>query len=158
MPDEKPPRLEGDERDTLRVLLQYQRDSMVRKVSGVDESGARRALVGSGTTLLWLTKHMARAESLWIKHRFAGERADLPDDTVHPGDTLQAAVEAYRAIWARTDSIVASASSLDESCRDVGDEAPVNLRWVLMHLLEETARHGGHADILRELIDGSTGR
>jgi uncharacterized damage-inducible protein DinB len=149
--------LEGDERDTLRALLQYQRESIVKKVSGVDEAAARRALVGSGTTLLWLTKHMARAESLWIEHRFAGGQQDLPDDTVQPGDTLAAAVAAYRTIWARTDAIVA-ASNLDEPCKTVGDEAPVNLRWVLMHLLEETARHGGHADILRELIDGSTGR
>ena len=51
-----------------------------------------------------------------------------------------------------------SAASLDDACRDVGDEAIVNLRWVLMHLLEETARHAGHADILRELVDGETGR
>ncbi len=77
---------------------------------------------------------------------------------MHPHDTLAAAVEQYRATWARTDTIVSAAPSLDQSCRDVGDEAPVNLRWVLMHLLEETARHGGHADILRELIDGDTGR
>jgi len=131
---------------------------MVRKASGVDEVAARRSLVGSGTTMLWLIKHMARAESLWVQRRFAGKEFDLPDDTVHPDDTLVAAVEAYRTTWTHTDSIVASASSLDESCRDVGDEASVNLRWVLMHLLEETARHAGHADILRELIDGSTGR
>jgi len=158
VPDRKPPRLEGDERDTLRALLQYQRDSMVRKVTGVDEAAARHPLVDSGTTLLWLMKHLSRAEALWIQHRFAGEPAELPDDTVHPDDTLAAAVEQYRTTWARTDTIVAAAPSLDESCRDVGDEAAVNLRWVLMHLLEETARHGGHADILRELIDGSTGR
>jgi hypothetical protein len=77
---------------------------------------------------------------------------------VDPDDTLAAAVAAYRTTWTRTDATVSSAASLDEPCRDVGDEAPVNLRWVLMHLLEETARHGGHADILRELIDGETGR
>jgi hypothetical protein len=53
---------------------------------------------------------------------------------------------------------LAAVPSLDEVCRHVGDEAPVNLRWVLMHLLEETARHAGHADILRELVDGTTGR
>ncbi len=158
MPDQKPPRLEGDERATVRALLQYQRESLVRKVTGVDEAAARHTLVDSGTTLLWLTKHMAHAESLWIQRRFAGEQGELPDDTVHPDDTLATAVELYRGTWARTDAIVAAAPTLDESCRDVGDEAPVNLRWVLMHLLEETARHGGHADILRELVDGTTGR
>lgn len=158
MPDQKPPRLEGNERATLRALLQYQRESLVRKVTGVDDAAARHPLVGSGTTLLWLTKHMSRAESLWIQRRFAGEQVEIPDDTVHPGDSLAAAVETYRTTWARTDAVVAAASSLDESCRDVGDEAPVNLRWVLMHLLEETARHGGHAEILRELVNGATGR
>jgi uncharacterized damage-inducible protein DinB len=102
--------------------------------------------------------HMAGAESLWILRRFAGQDGDLPDQTVHPDDTLVGAVDAYRATWARVDAVVDSAPSLDELCRDVGDESPVNLRWVLMHLLEETARHAGHADILRELIDGRTGR
>jgi len=69
---------------------------------------------------------------------------------------LAAAVRAYRNVWPRVDAVVAAAS-LDRSCREVGDE-PGHLRWVLMHLLQETARHAGHADILRELIDGTTGR
>ena len=157
MPDLKPPRLMTDERETLHALLQYQRDSLVRKATGVDEQAARRVLVGSGTTLLWLMKHMARAESLWVAQRFAGQKVDPPDDGVRDDDRLVIAVEVYRDIWTRTDSLVA-ASSLDELCRNVGDETPVNLRWVLLHLLEETARHAGHADILREMIDGHTGR
>jgi hypothetical protein len=77
---------------------------------------------------------------------------------VQADDTLTSAVDAYRATWKRIDAVVAAAPSLDEPCRDTGDAAPANLRWVLMHLLEETARHGGHADILRELIDERTGR
>jgi uncharacterized damage-inducible protein DinB len=156
--DRKPPRLTSGERDTLRALLQYQRESLVRKVAGLDDDAARRRLVATGTTLLWLIKHMARAEAVWILRRFAGHDIGAPDDAVRPDDTLAAAVEVYRATWARTDAVVAAAASLDEPCRDVGQEAPVNLRWVLMHLLEETARHAGHADILRELIDGRTGR
>jgi hypothetical protein len=152
-----PPRLEGEERETLHALLQYQRDSMVRKVNGVDEGSARRPLVASGTSLLWLIKHMARAESLWILHRFAGEAGELPDDSVGPEDTMVAAVDSYRRTWARVDAIAASAP-LDQPCRNIGAAAPVNLRWVLTHLLEETARHAGHADILRELLDGSCGR
>jgi uncharacterized damage-inducible protein DinB len=157
VPDQKPPRSEGDERDTLRILLQYQRDSIVRKVSGIGEAAAHQSPVSSGITPIWLMKHMARAESLWILRRFAGQPVDLPDDTVQPTDTLAAAVAVYRTTWTDVDAVVAAAS-LDQSCRDVGDEAPVNLRWVLMHLLEETARHAGHADILRELIDGDVGR
>jgi hypothetical protein len=156
--DRKPPRLVADERETLQALLQFQRESLVRKVAGVDEGAARRAYVTSGTTLLWLTKHMARAEALWILHRFAGLEELIADDAVGPEDTLAAAIATYRGVWPRIDSIVEAAPSLDQPCRDVGDEAQVNLRWVLMHLLEETARHAGHADVIRELIDGQTGR
>jgi hypothetical protein len=155
MPDRKPPRVPGDERETITALLQFQRESMVRKVSGVDEEQARRSPVASGTTLLWLVTHMANAESLWVLHRFAGE----PGDSEGAGGdvSLPAAVEAYRDTWPRVDAVIA-VSSLDTMCRQFDDSAPVNLRWVVLHLLEETARHAGHADILRELIDGQTGR
>jgi len=155
--DLKPPRLVGDERATLAALLQYQRDSLVRKVAGVDEQAARRPLVASGTTLVWLVKHLAQAELRWVLVRFAGQAVELPDDTVGPDDTVAGVVAAYRAGWSRVDAVVAAAD-LDEVCRDVGADPPVNLRWVLAHLLEETARHAGHADILRELLDGRTGR
>jgi uncharacterized damage-inducible protein DinB len=158
MPDQQPPRLDGDERETLQTLVQYQRWSLVRKMAGVDEDAARRTYVGSGTTLLWLLKHMARAESLWILRRFAGEDVEIPDDTVNKDDTVEGAIDIYKSTWQRIDEVVAATPSLDEVSREVGDEAPVNLRWILMHLLEETARHAGHADVLRELIDGQTGR
>ena len=157
MPDQKPPKLDGGERETLQTLLQYQRESLVRKVTGIDDAAARETSVGSGTNLLWLTKHMARAESLWVLHRFAGEAAELPDESVYPDDTMAGAIEVYRATWVLVDDVVANAS-LDDRCRAGGDEMPVNLRWILAHLLEETARHAGHADILRELIDEVTGR
>jgi uncharacterized damage-inducible protein DinB len=156
--DQKPPPLEADERETARALLQYQRESLVRKVADVDEDAARFPLVASGTTLLWLVKHLARAETTWIVERFAGEDIQLPDDAVHGSDTLANAVDTYRQTWARVDRIVSKAPTLDQRCRRVSSDVPVNLRWVLSHLLEETARHAGHADILRELIDGRTGR
>lgn len=71
---------------------------------------------------------------------------------------MERAVANYRAGWARVDAVVAATESLDElSHGDTGGE-PVTLRWVLAHLLEETARHAGHADILREMIDGTVGR
>ncbi len=130
---------------------------MVRKVAGIDDRAARRPLVDSGTSLLWLVRHLAHAETRWILHRFAGQPVDLPDDRVQPDDTLAAAVDSYRETWARADAVIDS-SSLEEPCRNPDDSAQVNLRWVLMHLLEETARHAGHADILREMIDGHTGR
>ena len=71
---------------------------------------------------------------------------------------LASAAAAYRSTWSRVDAVVTAAPDLDLPCQQPGEGVPVNLRWVLMHLLEETARHAGHADILRELIDGQTGR
>ena len=151
MADLKPPRSALGERETLLSLLQYQRDSLVRKVSGLPDGAERRRLVPSETTLLWLVEHLAWAEQLWVAHRFAGR--PVPETTGY--DTLAEAVAAYRRTWTTVDEIVVAAD-LDDLCR-LTDE-PVNLRWVLAHLLEETARHAGHADILRELTDGRTGR
>ena len=157
MADRKPPRLAGTERETLLALLQFQRDSLIRKVDGVDEAAARQSPVGSGTTLLWLLKLLAQAEIRWLVIRFAALDAPPPDDTVQPDDTTASVIAGYRAASAQADA-VARTAELDEPCRGDDSGEPVNLRWVLAHLLEETARHAGHADIVRELIDGSTGR
>ena len=71
VPDQKPPRLAAGEFETLHALLQYQRDSLVRKVAGLDDAAARRSPVDSGTNPLWLIKHMASAEITWMLRRFA---------------------------------------------------------------------------------------
>jgi len=155
MADQKPPCFAGDERDTLLALLEYQRASLLRKLDGLGTEAARRQLVPSGTTLLWLVKHLARAESTWVLQRFAALAVEVPDDTVLPADTVASVTGAYRTVSARVDELVRAAPSLDAPC--VGIDG-ANLRWVVAHLLEETARHAGHADILRELIDGQTGR
>ena len=157
MADLKPPRLAGEEAQTLRALLQYQRESLLRKVDGVTEDRARWSPVGSGTSLLWLIRHMAAAEVTWVLNRFAGQDP-LPPGTEPPDGTLRDAAEAYRRGWQRVDAVAFAGTGLDELCRRPDPGPPVSLRWVLMHLLEETARHAGHADILRELIDGSAGR
>ncbi len=157
MVDQKPPRSSGDERQVLMTLLQYQRESLIRKVFGVDEAAARQSPVASGITLLWLVRHLAYAERLWIIHRFAGREKPPPvNDTSH--DTVDAALTAYRGTWADVDAAIAAAPTLDEVSAIADDRGHVTLRWILAHLLEETARHAGHADILRELIDGVTGR
>jgi hypothetical protein len=158
MADQKPTRVAGDELETVLALLQYQRESLSRKLTGVSDEDARRRFVDSDTSLLWLAKHMTRAETVWFLIRFAGLDVALPDDTVLPDDSLDDALATYRAMWPRVGQIVATASLDDHCARPEPALAPVNLRWVLMHLLEETARHAGHADIIRELIDGDTGR
>ncbi len=155
MRDRKPPRLAADERAALTALLDYQRQSFARKVGGADPGGAGASPVASGTSLLWLANHMADAEITWVLRRFAGRPgagADFP-----PADDLAAAVDRYRAVWRAVDPVVAAAG-LDDGCPPFDDGPAVNLRWILLHLLEETARHAGHADILRELLDGHTGR
>jgi uncharacterized damage-inducible protein DinB len=157
MVDQKPPRSSGDEREVLMTLLQYQRESLMRKVFGVDEAAARQSPVASGTTLLWLVRHLANAERLWIIHRFAGGEKPPPmRDTSH--DTVDAALTAYQRTWADVDAVIAAAPTLDEVSVIADDSGHLARRWILAHLLEETARHAGHADILRELIDGVTGR
>jgi uncharacterized damage-inducible protein DinB len=153
--DTKPPRDRLGEAESVRMLLQYQRESLASKLDGVDEAAARRSPVPSGTTLLWLATHMADAELLWVLVRFAGLEADR---TAIEVDTVAAAVERYRASWRRVDQVLDASYDLDQLTVNTGAESPVTLRWILLHLLEETARHAGHADVLRELIDGTTGR
>lgn len=158
MADLKPPRpLGGGERRTVRLLTQYHRESVVRKLDGLTEEDARHEFVPSGTSLLWIVKHLTRAELLWVCQRFAGLDVALPDDALGAEDTIDSVVRGYRASWETVDA-VADAASLDDHCEEVGTDSMVDLRWVLTHLLEETARHAGHADILRELLDGTTGR
>jgi hypothetical protein len=157
MADQRPPRLVADERTTLIGLLQFHRESVVRKVSGVDRAAAAQSPVQSGTSLLWLVKHLTATELAWFVARFAGESIELPSQDVQPDDTVAGAIEAYQASWARVAPILEN-GALDDVCKEPGSQPQSNLRWLIAHMLEETARHAGHADIIRELIDGSTGR
>lgn len=85
----------------------------MRKVSGIDDAAARRRFVGSDTTLLWLIKHAAGAETRWVLWSFAGEVDQVRDDAVGPDDTLAAAIDEYQATWACVGPTV-SAASLDD--------------------------------------------
>jgi uncharacterized damage-inducible protein DinB len=155
MPDLPPPRVAGaDELTTVRTLLQYQRESLLKKVEGLSDDDAARSHVESGTSLLWLLQHLAHAEQTWLIVRFA-----QLDRELGPQATVAEAAAEYRRTWARADAIIdAAPDGLDTRCPPFDDHGDVDLRWILAHLLEETARHAGHADILRELLDGSTGR
>lgn len=154
MADRKPPKLEADERETLLALLQYQRESFVRKVEGLTDEQAAASPVASGTSLLSLANHLADAEALWFQRRFAG-RTEVADADHAP--TAAGALARYQRGWATSDEVIAGAD-LGDPCPGFDGEPIVNLRWIVAHLLEETARHAGHADILRELLDGATGR
>jgi uncharacterized damage-inducible protein DinB len=100
----------------LHALLQYQRDSLVRKVADLDDTAARWSPVSSGTSLLWLVTHMARAEITWILHRFAGQDVVIPGDQPGRGDTLETVTAGYRQVWQQADAVAFAGSSLDELC------------------------------------------
>lgn len=155
MIDHMPDRTIADERTTLLTLLQFQRDSIVRKCTGVDDATARTSPVASGTSLHWLIRHVKFAEEIWIVRNYAGRTVDGFE--VSADQTMAEAIEAYRASWVVIDGLVRGASSLDEPCGG-GSGAATSLRWAVMHLLEEISRHAGHADIIREMIDGDMGR
>jgi hypothetical protein len=156
--DHKPPRPIADERTTLLALLSYQRESLIAKLDGLDAGTATAVSVPSGTTLLWLVEHMAQAETRWMVHRYLGMPPQDDDPCAAPTGTVDDAIAEYRRAARRTDAIVTDADDMERLCATTGTESPVSLRWVLAHLREETARHAGHADILRELTDGETGR
>jgi hypothetical protein len=151
--DTPPPRTDGNEVETLRGFLDYLRTSMAAKVDGTPEPQVRTALVPSGTNLLGLLNHVTCVER-WI---FLGDKVTDWPATFHadPGDTVADVVERYRATVQRANDAL-------DRCTDLAEPVPgrdsPSVRWALTHMVEETGRHAGHADILRELIDGATGR
>ena len=148
-------------RKALEAFLDAQRDAVVRKVAGVADESARRPLVPSGTTLAGIVKHLAFVERYWFQEVFAGGEPEYPwteedpdaDWRVEPWETVDGLVRFYEAEIERSREISAAAKSLKQ--RDSRNRA--SLRWILLHMIEETARHAGHADILRDQIDGATG-
>jgi hypothetical protein len=158
-----PPPHSAPERDVLSGFLDVQRAAVVRKATGLSEEQARTAACPPSTlTVAGVVSHLAAVERFWFSIDFAGD--DLPhpwsDDDPHggfrlaPDDTLDRLVAAYEAECERSRHIVA-ANDLDELCR--GEGMDYSLRWVVTHMIEETARHAGHLDLLREALDGSTG-
>ncbi len=159
----------GDERRMLTEFLAYFRAVLLRKVEGLDTAAARTRLAPSELDLLGLTRHMAEVERYWFRTVVASESTDgiydadasapdAGDGEWRPGAgaTIEQAVADLRAEIARADEIVAAAPSLDVVVERPARE-PLSLRWILVHMIEEYARHCGHADLLREAVDGSTG-
>jgi uncharacterized damage-inducible protein DinB len=160
--DAPPPRESTDERTMLTAFLDYLRERMLAKLDGLDDEQARRSLVPSGTSLLGLVKHLAVVELGWFVWSFAGEDFDVgpSGDQVSPDDTVAVVIEMYRSAFRRSQQIADGVPDLDQRAarsRRPGHETQ-SMRWILVHMIEETARHAGHADIIREQIDGTTGR
>ena len=160
MVDHETPFLVAGEKETLVAFLDYLRDAIIRKASDIDEADARRSLVPSGTSLLGLVKHLIRVEEGWFQRAFAGRDLSYDrDDTLRNEDTRESLVARYRAAIERSNEIVRECDDLDQKLARPGRAGlELSLRWILVHMIEETARHAGHADIIREQLDGSVGR
>lgn len=157
--DRRTPFVVASERETLVAFLDYLRESVVVKASGLSEADARRPLVPSGTSLLGLVKHLTMAEVAWFPFAFAGLDVRVPSGALASSDTLEGVLAGYGAACAQSNSLIAGAEDLDVLCRRAATAPePMSLRWVLVHMIEETGRHAGHADILREQLDGTVGR
>jgi hypothetical protein len=155
--DAGPPRTGADEKATLLGFLDYLRGSIAAKVADVPEPQVRTAGVSSGTSLLGLVKHLTLVERFF----FLGEPFPSMRRSMQPtrAETVDGLLAAYRRAAEEATEVVETWADLTlDAPRPPGRGGPPSRRWVLVHMIEETARHAGHADILREQIDGSTGR
>ena len=153
--DTPPPRTGGGETEVLRGFLDYLRASVAAKVDGAPEPGVRTAMVPSGTNLLGLLHHLTCVE----RSIFLGEEVGDWQATFQaaPSDGVAEVVARYRETVERANEVLDGCTDLAAPIPRPGRPAP-SVRWALTHMIEETGRHAGHADILRELIDGTTGR
>jgi hypothetical protein len=155
-----------NERDTLGGFLDWYRAVVQRKVTGLSDSQATTVMTPSGLCPLGIVQHLAWVERGWFREVFLGEEVETTthgDDNaaefaIAPDASVESVLTFYRAEVESARQIVAEASSLDVlSIAPTGFAGHVSLRWILIHMLEETARHAGHLDVMREKIDGQTG-
>lgn len=160
------PRIAG-ERETLSSFLQFQRDTLAWKCSGLSADQLRQQGVPpSKLSLLGLVRHMTDVERGWFARTLGGvdapafywgaERSEDVDFDVDDAD-VDEAFRLWREECARSREIVDSCASLDKVGDHQSDGDGYSVRWVLTHMIEEYARHNGHADLLRERLDGRTG-
>ncbi|MEV6812403.1 DinB family protein [Micromonospora sp. NPDC051296] len=156
----------GDERTMLAGWLDYHRQTLLLKCAGLTAEQLKTASVEpSGLILLGLLRHMAEVEAWWFRENFLGEQVDYAyfteEDPDADFDVSTADAEADFATYHQQVELARDAvagRSLDETFTEVGPKhRTFNLRWVYCHMIEEYARHNGHADLLRERIDGVTG-
>ena len=153
------------EKEMLQAFLQQNRAIMVWKSEGMTDAEARQAPFASDTSMTGMLRHLAVVERWWFREFFAGEKVDHgfdfdtdPDSEWHfdGTETLAAAIEDYKAAVDESNAIIDRAEPDDLSALDRKGEH-FSMRWILIHMIEETARHAGHADILREHLDETLG-
>ncbi len=165
-PDRTEPRgVEPDERRSYEAWLDYHRATLLVKCAGLDgEQLARRAVPPSTLSLLGLVRHMTEVERGWFREVLDGQKVAGPYSTPERRDADFEDLDQARA----ADDVAAYRAEVEEVRRvaarhDLDDRGPdrlhgqVDLRWIYLHMIEEYARHNGHADLLRECIDGATG-
>ena len=163
------PPLDGDERAQLTGWLRLQREIVHFKCAGLSDQDAHRVVVPTSPllTVAGIVSHLRWVENTWFTVLYAGDESASPpfdeDDPDHPdpdfrtdGAPLARLLAEYAEQCARSDAVIA-AHDLGEPGRHPDDAARASLRWMLTHMVEETARHAGHLDLLRELLDGGTG-
>jgi len=149
----------ADERDGLLTFLDQQRAALRASVLGLTDDQARATPAASSLSLGGLIKHAARTERRWVVAGIAGEPLpglwpihDWPADfRMEPGETLAGLLSYYAETAALTDHVIAGVTDLGQP---QATDPERSVRWVLLHLIRETARHAGHADLIREALDG----
>jgi uncharacterized damage-inducible protein DinB len=160
---EPPP--QGDELAVLGGFLDFLRETIVIKVTGVDDDDLRHPMTPSGVSLLGIVKHLAYVERWWFARTFSGLDVAFPftdddpdaDWRIEPDDRTGVILDLYRTEIERAKAVVAASRPDDVSAKEGRHGGPYSLRWIMTHMIEETGRHAGHADILREQLDGATG-
>jgi uncharacterized damage-inducible protein DinB len=161
------PRVISAEDQALLAYLQGQRDAVLAIVAGLDEQAWHQSVVPSGWTPAGLVEHLGGAEWHWFQAVVAGKEPEPPagDEEEPAYDPMAAFVcdepaaevtRLYREECARSDEVLASTPLSAVPNGTHGDFRPPDVRWVVLHMIEETARHAGHLDIARELLDGQT--
>src|SRR5215470_5687881 len=164
------PDTKAGERDALAQYLDFQRETILLKADGLSKDQLATTIPTSALTLAGLLYHLALVEESWLEVRFLGLPVREPwigvDFATDPEWEFRTSAELeperlrerYRQACERSRQAAAQADTVDQlSVQPLSDGRRFTLRWVLLHLLEETARHAGHADLLREAIDGTIG-
>jgi uncharacterized damage-inducible protein DinB len=150
-----------DEMTMAREWLVHLRESVIAKLDGLDDDQLRWRPTPTANSLGVIAVHLGYAERLWFRAIFAGEEMDMEwrghmFDDLPDAWSVDDVVAFYRAETAAADAVLDRATSFDT--KSSAPFRPTTLRWAVVHMIEETARHAGHMDITRELLDGTTGR
>jgi Protein of unknown function (DUF664) len=155
------PRVDSGELDTALAFLSFGRHCVLKKADGLSDEQLRRVMVDSGTSVLGLIQHVTEAERYWFGYHLIGAawNADREFGMAVPADRAVADVlRDYHTAIEDSDRAIRAVGDPDARCAVAVEGNRHTLRWVMAHMTSETARHAGHADILREQIDGTTGR